>query len=106
MTDLGELDGVLLVIDLANDYSIETRVRHLIEAHERAGDKPRTLVMNKGTWRRLVDESGGESFKNGYFWTPQKEGTVADPERFITTYRGLPVLVKAFVADQEVLIGV
>lgn len=91
--------AVDLVIGLAHDYSIETRVRRLIEAHESDGDTPRTLVMNVVTWRQLVFELEGRQFTDAYFWAPVKEGA-------LTFFRGIPILIKDFVADQEVLVGV
>lgn len=91
--------AVDLVIGLAHDYSIETRVRRLIEAHEADGAMPRTLVMNIVTWRRLCFELEGRSIAGAYWWAPAQDGA-------LTFFRGIPILIKDFVADQEVLVGV
>lgn len=91
------------VIDMAYDYSIETRIRFLLDSHVAAGEKPRTIVMNTTTWKQLVWEAG--SYRGGYFWTSQSEGTLLDPEA-PSSFRGIPILVKDFVSDQEVFIGV
>lgn len=103
---LGQLAAIEIVIELAHDYSLETRIRRLITDHQAGGDQARTLVMNIATWRMLVDEMSGEWFSKGHFWTPQAEGSTPDPENFISSFRGLPILIKDFVADQEVIVGV
>ena len=95
-----DIDGAIdLVIGLANDYSLETRIRRLIEAHQADGDEPRTLVMNVATWKLLVAELHGRSYTDAYFWAPVQENSV-------TFFRGIPILIKDFVADSEVIVGV
>lgn len=94
-----------LVLDMAADYALETRIRRLIDDHLEAGATPRTLVMNVETWYRLVYELEGRGYRSGYFWTPQPEGTVLNPEH-VTTFMGLPILIKDFLPDLEVIIGV
>lgn len=95
-----------LTVDMAHDYALETRIRRLIEAHWASRETPRTLVMNVETWHRLMWELDGRGFRSGVFWTPQPEGTAADPSHHITTYLGLPILVKDFMPDLEVIVGV
>lgn len=94
------IDAALdLVIGLAHDYSLETRVRRLIESYRESGAEPRTLVMNVETWHSLVEELHGRTYGDGYFFVPQGEGAV-------TFFRGVPILIKDFVAYSEVLVGV
>lgn len=93
-----------LVIEMAHDYSIETRVRCLLESHMVEGTQPRTLVMNETTWRQLLWELKGRSYRDGYFWTPQQGGG-PDPG-MVTAFLGVPILIKDFMADQEVIVGV
>lgn len=90
--------GIETVIGLAHDYSIETRLRRLIESHTAAGTEPRTIVMNTETWHALCDELQGRSYTNGYWFAP-KSGP-------ISFFCGVPVLIKDFVANEEILIGV
>lgn len=61
--------------------------------------------MNAPTWFRLVEELDGRGFRAGYFWSPQSEGEVLDPGH-VTTFMGLPILIKDFLPDLEVIIGV
>lgn len=91
---------------MANDFSIETRLRRLLDSHWEVGAVPRTLVMNHQTWKQLMFELHGRGYRNGLFWTPQPEGTVLDPIQNICTYYGLPVLIKDFLPDEEIIIGV
>lgn len=93
-------------IAMAHDFSVETRIRVLIDAHFESGDRPRTLVMNMGTWRQLVLELEGKGYHGGYFWTPQPEGQMMNPVESITTFLGIPILIKDFLPDQEVIVGV
>lgn len=93
-------------VSMAVDFSLETRIRRLIEDHTAVGVNPRTLVMNRGTWNRLVQELDGRGYRGGYFWTPQPEGVLMDPDQHVTTFRGLPILIKNFLPDQEVIVGV
>jgi hypothetical protein len=103
----GQLAYLLeLVIDMAHDYALETRIRSLINEHQKHGADPRTLVMNVKTWKQLVWEIGGRGYKDGYFWTPQPEATLLDPNYGVTTYLGIPILIKDFVADLDVIVGV
>ena len=95
-----------LTVGMAADHAIETRIRRLSDAHLVDGITPRTLVMNADTWKRLVWEVSGTGFRDGYFWTPQPEGTVADPKNWISSFLGLPILIKDFMPDLEVIIGV
>lgn len=88
-------------IELAYEYSLETRIRRLLAEHYKAGYEPRTLVMNERTWHNFVIEV--EGFRGGYLWSPPGHYAHQD---VVSTYRGIPILVKAFVADQEVLVGV
>ncbi len=85
---------------MAHDYSLETRIRRLISDHMEAGAQPRTLVMNAGTWRTLVFEVAG--YSGGYFWSPTKQPSEDD----VTTFMGVPILVKEFMPDMEVVVGV
>jgi hypothetical protein len=94
-----------LTIDLAHDYALETRIRRLLSDHQQAGDQPRTLVMNTETWHRLLWELDGKGYSKGYFWTPQPEGSIADPKQVTSFYR-LPILIKDFLPDLEVIVGV
>lgn len=98
--------AIELTCDMAADYALETRVRRLIEAHFASGTPPRTLVMNIETWHRLHWELDGKGFSNGYFWTPQPEGSIADPRNHISSFLGLPILIKDFLPDLEVIVGV
>lgn len=102
----GQLIVVGLVIEMAHDYSIETRIRCLLESHQAAGEQPRTLVMNAITWKQLMWELNGRGYRDGYFWTPQPEGSVLDPDYGITAFLGIPILIKEFLPDQEVIVGV
>lgn len=95
-----------LTVDMAHDYALETRIRRLIEAHWASHEKPRTLVMNTETWHRLLWELDGKGFDSGYFWTPQPEGDIANPKKHISSYLGLPILIKDFLPDLEVIVGV
>lgn len=95
-----------LTVDLAHDYALETRIRRLIADHRQAGERPRTLVMNTETWYRLLWELDGKGYSKGYFWTPQPEGAVPDPVNHISSFTGLPILIKDFLPDLEVIIGV
>ena len=90
--------ALTLVIDLAHDYSLETRIRRLLEEHLETGDTPRTLVMSSETWQTLVSELSGRSYSQGYFWTPQGNS--------MSFFRGLPILIKDFIAEGEVIVGV
>jgi len=92
------LSGIEAVIGMAHDYSIETRLRRLIESHELAGSVPRTIVMNAMTWRALLDELEGRLVYNGYWYRPK--GTD------LSFFLGVPILIKDFVANEEILIGV
>jgi hypothetical protein len=91
------LEAIGLVIDLARDHSIETRVRVLVDAHVAAGSPPRMLVMNAGTWDQLRWEIGDPAIAS-YLWIPAKEG--------VPFFLGVPILVKDYVADMEVIVGV
>ena len=91
---------------MAHDFALETRIRRLLDAHLANGDVPRTLVMSRTTWKRLVWELDGRGYKNGYFWSPQPEGAIMDPENHVTTFKGLPILIKDFLPESEVIIGV
>lgn len=95
---LGPLKAILLVIDMAHTYTLETRIRCQIETHRLAGVEPQTLVMNFGTMNQLLSELDGHKYAMNYFWIPAQ----GDVMRF----HGLPILVKDYVADMEVLIGV
>lgn len=95
-----------LTIDMAIDYALETRIRRLLLDHIQAGEVPRTLVMNTETWYRLLWELDGRGYSKGYFWTPQPEGSTPDPKNHISSFRGLPILIKDFLPDLEVIIGV
>ena len=103
------LEAIALVIALAHDHSIETRIRCLVAAHQADGDQPRTLVMNAMTWVSLAEELEGCSFTQDYFWIPGKKSgkarPLADPNA-VTFYLGMPILIKEFVADMEILVGV
>lgn len=94
------LEGITLVIELAHDHSLETRIRCAIEAHQEAGEEPRTLVMNADTWHQLMSEVEGFKYGVDYYWAPK----VGESE--ITFFHGIPILIKDFVADMEVLVGV
>lgn len=89
------------MIELAYDHSLETRIRRLIEVHREGGDEPRTLVMNTGTWHALVDELEGRTYNHSYYWYPTAKG-----DDKISFFLGVPILLKDFVADMEVLVGV
>jgi hypothetical protein len=105
--DANHLDDLLTkVISMAYDFSIETRLRRLIESHWQAGDKPRTLVMNHETWKQLMWELDGRGFRYGLYWTPQPEGAVMDPSANISTYLGLPILIKDFLPNEEIIVGI
>lgn len=95
------LEAIPLVIGMAHDYSLETRIRCAIQAHTEAGETPRTLVMNKGTWLQLVSEFEGTTFDTDYYWLP-----AAGSGSSISFFLGIPILLKDFVADMEVLVGV
>lgn len=95
------LDAIPLVIEMAHDYSLETRIRCAIETHREAGEEPRTLVMNTNTWLQLVGEIEGTKFDTDYYWTP-----AAGAGSKVTFFKGIPILLKDFVADMEVLVGV
>jgi hypothetical protein len=93
------------VIGLAHDYSLETRIRRLIESHQLAGASPSALVMNTLTWRHLVTEMNGRGYAGGYFWTSAIEGAKLKPtDNF--AFLGIPILIKEFIPDDEVIIGV
>lgn len=92
------LSAIELVIELAHEYSLETRIRRLIASHEETGDEVRTLVMNADTWIRLVEELEGRTYTQQYYWHP----TQSD----ISFFRGVPILIKEFMADMEVIAGV
>lgn len=96
------LDAIGLVIGLAYDHSLETRIRVLIAEHRSAGDEPRTLVMNTATWHLLRDEIATVSNWNtqSYFWVPNQD------EGMVTFFHGVPILIKDFIADMEVIVGV
>jgi len=94
-----DIDAAIdLVIGLAHDYSVETRIRRLIESHTVDGLTPRTLVMSTETWHALVEELNGRKFGNGYYWSPASSD--------ITFFRGLPILIKDYVAEGDILVGV
>lgn len=93
-----------LTVEMAHDYALETRIRCLVDQYAAAGDQIRTLVMNADTWKRLVWEAG--SYRNGLFWTPAPQGSLPDPDSYVTTYLGIPILVKEFMPDMEVVVGV
>lgn len=99
------ITAIDLTVDMAHDFALETRIRRLIDAHFAGGDKPRTLVMNVETWHRLLWELDGKGYIDGYFWTPQPKGAIADPSQ-VTTFLGLPILIKDFMPDLEVIVGV
>lgn len=88
------------MIEMAHDYSLETRIRCQLETHLAAGDEPRTLVMNSETWHLLLDELEGVAYGTSYYWAPI---TGDNPVPF---FKGIPILIKDFVADMEVLVGV
>lgn len=102
-----QLKNLLLwTVSMAADFSVETRIRRMLQAHWEAGDKPRTLVMNIHTWHALVDELDGRMYQN-YFWTPLDfVKSAPDPERNTTTFLGLPILIKNFLPTPEVIVGV
>ena len=87
-------------VEMAHDFSLETRIRRLIFAHYEAGAQPRTLVMGPETWRTLVTEVYG--YSQGYFWSP----TNPPDGDHVSTFMGLPILVKDFMPDMEVVVGV
>lgn len=97
------IEVVALTIALAHDYAIETRIRRLLEAHQAAGDEPRTLVMSTETWHELIEELEGTRIDKGYFWAPGSGGRVLDSVSF---FKGIPILIKDFVAYGEILVGV
>lgn len=94
------------IIEMATLYSMETRIRRLMNEHYEAGASPRTLVMNMVTWRRLVQELDGRGYRDGLFWTPQAEGSLLDPVENTHAYMGVPILIKDFLPDMEIIIGV
>ena len=91
---------------MAHDFALETRIRCLIDAHWESGTAPRTLVMNMETFYRFMIELDGKGYRQGYFWTPQPEGTVLNARDNICTFLGLPILIKDFLPDLEVVVGV
>lgn len=95
------LDAIPLVIGMAHDYSLETRIRCAIETHLEAGVEPRTLVMNPETWHRLLLEFEGVKIGTDYYWAP-----AAGAGSNVTFFLGIPILIKDFVADMEVIVGV
>jgi len=99
------LAAIGLVISMAHDHSLETRIRCLIEAHRAADEVPKTLVMNRSTWHDLVDELQGTTYDNGYFWTPSYKN-VGDPMDTVSFFQAIPILIKDFVADQDVIVGI
>lgn len=98
------LDSIDLVIGMARDYSLETRIRVLVDAHRVIGEEPRTLVMNAATWHLLRAEIAAISNWNtqSYFWVGNNPKS---PEE-VTFFKGIPILLKDFVADMEVIVGV
>lgn len=90
---------MLLVIDLAPDISVETRIRQAIDTHLEAGIIPRTVVINFKTMEALVQEMEGITYDNTYFW-------MASMGKGSYNFLGLPILVKDFIPDREVVIGV
>ena len=91
-----------MVIGMAADYSLETRIRRLLDGHREAGAEPRTLVMNAGTWRTLLAELDGYAYHDGYFWLPDHQMVGSPASAFL----GVPILIKPFIADMEVIVGV
>lgn len=92
-------------VDMAADYSLETRIRRLINDHIAVGARPRTLVMNAETWHRLLWEvSETHGYSAGYFWIPEP---AFDPSgNGVSSFLGLPILIKGFLPVEEVIVGV
>jgi hypothetical protein len=93
---------VVMVTQIARDYSVETRIRQAIDTHLEAGVIPRTVVVNFQTLEALVNELEGTKYDNAYFWTSVHYVGSSSAQSFL----GLPILVKDFIADWEVVIGV
>lgn len=100
-----QLAAIALVIAMARDFSIETRIRRLLHEHEAAGDRPRTLVMNVKTWHQLVSELEDRTYSGSYFWSPNT-GVPMAPAESVTSFYGLPILIKEYIADELILVGV
>jgi hypothetical protein len=101
------LAAIGLVISMAHDHSLETRIRCLIASHRAADEVPKTLVMNRSTWHDLVDELDGVTYDTGYFWTPSfKNVNENESMDTISFYQGIPILIKDFVADSDVIVGI
>jgi hypothetical protein len=87
------LRGILEVIELAQEYSLETRVRRLLREHADAGTPGKTLVMNAATAEAFRDE-----LLNQTEWR--------QPLDDVHLYRGLFVLLKEEIPDGEIVVGV
>lgn len=78
----------------------------MLDEHRRAGTKPRTLVMNVDTFKQLIWEVDGRWFKDGYLWWPNDQEGKSVTTDSTATFYGIPVLVKDFIPDHEVIVGV
>lgn len=59
--------------------------------------------MNAKTWHHLVGELAGRTYSDAYFWTPRYDGPSVEA---VTSFYGVPILIKNFIADDDILVGV
>lgn len=88
------MKALLEVIALAHEYSLETRVRRLVDTYGAAGTPVKTLVMHTDTLWDLMGEQRD----------PNCLKVLVEDD--VYEYKGLIVLLKDEVPTGEVVVGV